>query len=143
MKQIYSTGGNKLKKAAVILIILGFACLVLNSCKEDTSMTIDERIKAFASGLNDSVRNDLKEHFHSDSNPSTFNEAYWETKFPNDGGQVYSRGTITNTGSNTRDVKITGGTYDSGDTFSFTMKEEDEDDWYILRIDLNGGTFIP
>ena len=135
-----------MKKITVIFMLLtGVYLLVfLTGCaEEDSGMSIDERIEEFVSELNDTTRNSLKDHFHSDCAASSSSEAYWETKFANDSGQTYSQGAITSTGSTTRDVKIIGGLYDATDTFSFTMKEEDEDDWYILDIDLNSSDFVP
>ena len=131
------------KKLNLLLFSILFLMIIaLSGCKEDT-VGINERIEMFVSELNDTTRNSLKDHFHSDNTASTGSESYWDTKFNNNSGQSYSLGSISSTGATTRNVKIIGGIFDATDTFNFTMKEESEDDWYILDIDLDGSDFVP
>ena len=119
--------------SAVILLVISSFSLI--GCKEE-GMSIDDRINAFVSDLNDSTRNGIfKEHFHSDSEVySTGSEGTIEPVFPNDSSESYSQTSISGSGSS-RSVYIDCAGDDSVDgTYTFSMKEEDEDDWYILSI---------
>ena len=124
----------------IVIILLVLLSSIFTGCAVG-GMGINDRIREFVSDLNKTNRDSIKEHLHSDCSVSnSANEEYWDEKFDNDGVQNYSVGSITETGSKTRAVKILGGMYDA-DTFTFTMKEEDEDDWYILSI--SGPVSVP
>ena len=131
-----------MKKIILLLTVITITMLVffLTGCAEEDTMSINDRIREFVSDLNLSNRDGIKEHLHSDCSVSnSANEAYWESKFTKT-PPSYSVGSITETGSKTRNVVINGGVA-LGNTFSFTMKEEDSDDWYILSI--SGAVNVP
>ena len=125
---------NKFTTVFIILTIFSLV-FIITGCKEETGMSIDERIKAFVSELNDSNRDGLKEHLHNDCPiVNTANEGHWNSFFDTSSGS-FSLGSISDAGSSKRNVIInsTDGST-TGDNYQFTMKEEDEDDWYILSI---------
>ena len=141
MKQIFKRGEN-MKKITLILILLSAVSFLflLTGCEEDSGMSIEDRIKAFVSDLNDSSRNGIfKEHFHPDSTSYTNgSEATIEPVFPNDGGETYTQTSISGSGSSrTVYIDCTGDDGVDGN-YTFTMKEDGEDDWYILSINPGG-----
>jgi hypothetical protein len=128
-----------MKKTGLFIVIISLVLLAsfFTGCKEE-GMSIDDRIKEFVGDLNDSNRNGIfKDHFHSDSTSYDGDAALAEDNFPLLGGASYSLISITGSGS-TRTVVINNGT--SNATHTFTMQEEDEDDWYILSITGGGVT---
>ena len=138
MKQISKIGDvNKMKKISVFLILLAavFLLLFITGCAEDSGMSIDDRIEAFVSDLNDSNRDGIfKEHFHSSSSSySNGDEEAIVASFPN--GTGYTVESNTGTGS-TRTVTI------KSDPYTFTMEEDGDDDWYIKSITGSGANYL-
>ena len=112
-----------MKKLSIISVLFTIAVLVFlfTGCtEEDSGLSIEERIKAFVSDLNDSNRDGIfKEHFHPDSNSYSGDESDVHAAFPN--GATYIQTSITGSGSS-RSVYI-----DSSDNSvdaSYTFKHE-------------------
>ena len=129
-------------KAITILLILtavSFIFLMTGCKEEDSGMSIEERIKAFVSDLNDSNRDGIfKEHFHPDSNSIGGSESTVHASFPN--GATYVQTSITGSGSS-RAVYIDSSDNSVDASYTFNMKEDGEDDWYILSV-YDGGTAV-
>lgn len=114
-----------------IVLISFFIFSIFTGCTQEETMTIEERIRAFVSDLNKSNRDSLKEHFHyTQIARNLMNDAYW-APFVQEGGS-YTVLSITETGSNTRSVRIDGG-ISQGSYYTFNMKK-DGDDWMIYSI---------
>ena len=126
-----------MKKISIILILLTtfFLLLFMTGCEDDSGMSIDDRIEAFVSDLNNSNRDGIfKEHFHSSSSSySNGDEDAIAVSFPN--GTGYTVESNTGTGS-TRTVTI------KSDPYTFTMQEDGEDDWYIKSITGSGANYL-
>jgi len=122
-----------MKKIILLLTVLAVILTVffLAGCKEDATMSIDDRIKEFVKDLNGSSRDGIfKDHFHPDSDSYDGSDALvLEPQLPK--GDIYITASITKLSSTTRTVLIGG-----SDTYTclFTMKEDGADDWYIWSI---------
>ena len=137
-----------MKKITVILLLIAavsFLFLVTGCTEEDSGMSIDDRIKAFVSDLNDLNRAGIfKENFHPDSTSYVTGDAGTiEGAFAAD-GQDYFTTSISGSGSS-RTVVIDGDQASHLDygSYTFNMKEEDDDDWLILSISDSGGVVLP
>ncbi|MDX9801869.1 MAG: hypothetical protein RBT69_11100 [Spirochaetia bacterium] len=130
-----------MKKIILLLTVLAVILMIffLAGCAQEDTMSIKDRIGEFVSDLNSSNRDSIfKDNFHSDSDVhdtggrDTINAAFPPEEKP------YSS-SISGSGL-TRTVSITasGDGTTTGD-YTFTMREEDSDDWYILRITVPGG----
>ena len=134
-----------MKKILVIsgLVLMVSLTLFISGCKDDEGMSKDSRIEAFVSDLNDSSRNGIfKEHFHSDAASYSGDEGTVAAVFPNVGdGYSYSVTSISGSGD-TKTVVIggSGATSTPYGSYTFSMEEEDSDDWYIRSLTGPGGT---
>lgn len=127
-----------MKKIILLLTVVFVIMMVfsLAGCKEDATMSKDDRIEEFVSDLNKSNRDGIfKDHFHSDSTSyANGDEDSVDPVFPNVSGG-YSYKVVSITGDNPKTVAITcSGDGVADGNYTFTMKEEDADDWYILKI---------
>ena len=132
-----------LKPLGFLLLILMVS--ILAACNMD-KMAQDERIAAFFSDLDSGNIGSLYTHIHPDNSvrnqrkdPSTW------TMFP--GTESYSYSSYTEIDSKTVRVNVTSsGPYD-GAQWTFTMKEDTKDLWYINRLTSNpagpSATIIP
>jgi outer membrane murein-binding lipoprotein Lpp len=123
---------------AIIVVLVVGTIVLLAGCSTDTKSKSD-RISEFFSDLNANDFGSLHTHIHPDNaarnnlkSPST-----WIPPF--DYGYSFSRSGYSETGSTvTVDVVITGdggGTTDDG-LWTFTMKEDTKDLWYIDGLTL-------
>ena len=132
-----------MKKITLVLLLLAassFLFLLAGCSEDDSGMSIEDRIEAFVSDLSDSNRDGIfKEHFHPDSDSySTGDEDAVNAVFPNATG--YTVSSISGSGSS-RTGYISGGNASATGTYTFNMKEEDDDDWLILNV-YDGGTEV-
>ncbi len=115
-------------KKNILLLLAVFILIfsIFTGCKDNSGLSIEDRIKQFVSDLNKSDRSSIyKDNFSSSSPFYNGSESTLSQAFPK--GPSYSVSSISGSGS-TRTVKINGA---SPDTWTFSMKDEGEDDWYI------------
>ena len=123
------------------LAVLALAAFVLASCAIETT-SIEDRIAAFLNDLNnDADRNDIWENLHDDIDNAWKSSTPWETS-----AFAYANAPFALTAMSYGD-NFAQGTINYGgvlsDTIYFAMKEEEDDDWYIYRIDIGGVQVIP
>lgn len=122
-----------MKKRILLLgVVIGTVILIsmFTGCSEpeDEKTSIDERIRSFVSDLNGSNLNQVfKDHFLSDSPQYHGDAGTVDLYFP--------------TGSSYSVVSISGSTViiNKGSTpsiYTFEMREDGSDNWYIWRISL-------
>ncbi len=134
-----------MKKITLVLILLSAVSLLffLTGCtEEDSGMSIEDRIDAFVSDLNGSSSTRagiFKEHFHPDSYSYTGSEGTIDSAFET-AGQNYSITSISGSGSS-RTVVIDGDSVSTDyGSYTFDMREEDDDDWLIFSVYDNDNT---
>ncbi len=134
---------NMIKRVLLFLSVLSLLFIVA-SCNTDT-MAQDERIAAFMSDLNAGDLGSLHTHIHPDNSvrnqrkdPSTW------TMFSGTDSFSYSNYTELSSTSVRVDITSTDPTFD-GEKWTFTMKEDTKDLWYINRLISTGSvtTIIP
>lgn len=126
-------------RAALLAAIIGV--LTLGGCALDKT-SIDDRIESFIADANAGRYSKLYEHLHSDCADRNLakNAAFWDTT-------PFEAGSAPFSVTGTSDSTPTTGTFDSLDPgpptdITFVLKEEDEDDWYILSISIPGLVFV-
>lgn len=120
------------KRILLLCAIIGTIILasMFTGCDENKGMSIDDRINSFVSDLNgDNWNQAVKDHFHPDSSQANSDKDTLEQYF--NGNSFSIDGSISGSGS-TKTVKIK---RDGGNpTYTFTMKEDEPDDWYIWTV---------
>lgn len=139
-----------MKQNRMILTVLGIVLaagmiLVLSGCptpEEEESVSIPERIDAWENAINNGG-DSAGANLHTTAAKYTQAQAatYWQVYFPTDSGQKYTVGNPTASGTDYT-ASISGGTYASGDTLTFTMLEGDSDVWMIKKIVGPSGTIV-
>ena len=130
----------------LLIIFISFSCQV-----EEDPVSISERIQMFQNNLNsDTTRTDTWTHLHPDTSQRNLYKdgTAWLTTPFTQNTLSYSFSSLTVGSSSAQGVlNATGGDANSwdGDDVEFTMKEDETDVWYILKVtvdplDVSGGT---
>ena len=133
----------RLNKTILLLTIAAVVSVFLVGCEDDlikTSKT--ERVQQFASDLNND-RSSAYQNIHPDAssrdlykNPSQWDNAGFDAgpySFPI---STQSGNDLTGTVDAPNDLGF------DGESFRFTMKEDGEDNWKILRLEIPDGSVV-
>ncbi|MBN2532108.1 MAG: hypothetical protein JXB88_04420 [Spirochaetales bacterium] len=129
-----------MKKIIIMFMVFSALFIMLTGCPPiEETMSIEERIKSFEDGLNNSNREDLYENFHPDAGQyeQIKDPDYWEESIFFYGNRPFDFSNLSDpvdAGSGKMEVTAdyTSGV-DSG-SCTFVMKEDGADDWYILQF---------
>lgn len=128
-----------------ILLVVSIVLVLLFGCAVDETVSRSERINKFLSDVRSNDFGSLYLHIHPD-NPQRgqLKDAATWTPSPFPVGS-YSFSGISGSGSTrTVTVQSSPGSGLNGDVWTFTMKEDDKDVWYIDRLvsDGAGGVIV-
>ena len=127
-----------MKRYILLLLIAIPVVFIIFGCNLN-AVSIDERISMFKQAMESENAGDMASHIHPDNSmKGTLNTLPpWNPPLEFS-SESYSFGSISGSGSTrTAIVSSTDSAYDS-ETFTFTMKEELPDVWYIDRLHLSG-----
>lgn len=124
-----------------IVFLIGFTLLLFAACNpEEDTKSVEERISEFLSDIQSNNWGNLWTHIHP-SNPlsSARTPGEWNpSPFP---AGSYSFGGISGGGS-TRVVNVVsapGGSSETGEDWTFQMREDGDDFWYIDGLNTTSG----
>jgi hypothetical protein len=131
------------KKLNRILLLLMSLTVIGSffSCKDANTVSKEDRVNMFISGLNNTDRSGLYTHLYSGANEyGNADDNYWDLNFPESGISYSTSGLSVGGSSATATINSSGTFPYDGDTIYFEFVESDTDVWVIsvIKIDSNG-----
>lgn len=131
-----------------IFAVVGISVFALISVgcptpEEDESVSVSERINSWENAINNGG-SEAGGNLHPTA--SQYDQAqaatFWQVSFPTDSGETYTVGDPTLQSGSTYTTTITGGTYTTSDSLTFTMLEDGSDVWMIKKLVGPSGTIV-
>ena len=132
---------------ALLLVSLG---LFFTSCQQPEEegpepVSVKERIEKFLDDLNDDAgREDIYKQLHPDIRNPWKDSTTWETTpFNYDTGEPFDFEDMDYGDDAAEGTFITTDVTYNGDAIGFELKEDEEEVWYIDKVEVGGVQFIP